>query len=107
LERINLVMPSKPPQKQYAKVGQQYSRGAVGNFYSSAAWIKLRNYKRLINPICEHCIKVNLITPFHTIDHIKPISEGGEPLDLNNLQTLCRQCHAIKTGKETAKRKNI
>jgi 5-methylcytosine-specific restriction protein A len=47
-----------------------------------------------------------LLTPFHTIDHIKPISEGGEPLDIDNLQTLCKECHAIKTGRETAKRKN-
>jgi 5-methylcytosine-specific restriction protein A len=45
-----------------------------------------------------------LLTPFHTIDHIKPISEGGEPLDIDNLQTLCKECHAIKTGRETAKR---
>ena len=100
-------MPSKPPQKQYAKVGKQYSQGAVGNFYSSSAWIKLRNYKRLLTPLCEQCEKVNILTPFHTIDHIKPISEGGEPLDFDNLQTLCKQCHAIKTGKETSKRKYI
>ena len=100
-------MPNKPPSKQYAKVGTQYSRGIVGNFYSSSAWIQLRNYKRLINPLCEHCIKLDILTPYHTIDHIKPISEGGEPLDANNLQTLCKQCHAIKTGKETSKRKHI
>jgi len=99
-------MPHKPSTKQ-AKTNKQYSNGSAANFYSSSAWLKLRNYKRSINPICEHCIKVNLITPFHTIDHIKPISEGGEALDLSNLQSLCKQCHAIKTGKETAKRKHM
>jgi 5-methylcytosine-specific restriction enzyme A len=94
----------KPPQKQY-KQYQKYSSTLIGGFYTSAAWIKLRNHKRLLNPLCEHCLILDILTPYHTIDHIKPISEGGEALDLNNLQTLCKQCHAIKTGKETSKRK--
>ena len=96
----------KPPAKQY-KHNKQYSSILIGSFYSSSAWIKLRNYKRLLNPLCEHCLILDIITPYHTIDHIKPISEGGEPLNLDNLQTLCKQCHAIKTGKETSKRKYL
>ena len=99
-------MPSKPNNKQTKQL-KQYSNGSVGSFYSSSAWIKLRNYKRLLNPLCEHCLRLDILTPYHTIDHIKPISEGGEPLDLDNLQTLCKQCHAIKTGRETSKRKQI
>jgi 5-methylcytosine-specific restriction protein A len=97
----------KPPTKQQSKTGAQYSKGLAGSFYSCSAWIKLRNYKRLLSPLCEHCEKLGLIIPYHTIDHIKPISEGGEPLNLDNLQTLCKQCHAIKTGKETSKRKQM
>jgi 5-methylcytosine-specific restriction protein A len=100
-------MAIKPPTKKQSKTGGQYSKGLAGSFYSCSAWIKLRNYKRLLNPLCEHCENLGLIIPYHTIDHIKPISEGGEPLDLDNLQTLCKQCHAIKTGKETSKRKHI
>lgn len=99
-------MPSKPSKPNNKQVSQ-YSSGSIGSFYSSAAWIKLRNYKRKLNPICEHCIKLNIIEPYHTIDHIKPIIDGGEPLNLDNLQTLCKQCHAIKTGKETAQRKRL
>ena len=99
-------MAIKPPTKQ-TKTNKQYSNGSAGNFYSSSAWLKLRNYKRLLNPICESCESLGLIIPYHTIDHIKPISEGGEALSLDNLQTLCKQCHAIKTGKETAKRKHM
>ena len=98
-------MPIKPVSKQVNKTGSQYSNGSVGSFYSSSAWLKLRNYKRLLNPICESCAKLDLIIPFNTIDHIIPISENGEALSLDNLQTLCKQCHAIKTGKETSKRK--
>ena len=100
-------MPIKPLSNKVNKTRSQYSNGSVGSFYSSSAWLKLRNYKRSINPICESCAKLDLIIPFNTIDHIKPISEGGEALSLDNLQTLCKQCHAIKTGKETSKRKHI
>ena len=99
-------MPNKPNKKE-TKQNKQYSNGSAGNFYSSSAWIKLRNLKRLLNPICESCERLGLIIPYHTIDHIKPISESGAALDLANLQTLCKQCHAIKTGKETSKRKQI
>jgi 5-methylcytosine-specific restriction protein A len=100
-------MPIKPVSNKVNKTGSQYSNGTAGNFYSCAAWLKLRNYKRLLNPICESCESLGLIIPYHTIDHIKPISEGGEALSLDNLQTLCKQCHAIKTGKETSKRKHM
>jgi 5-methylcytosine-specific restriction protein A len=100
-------MPIKPSTKQQSKTGAQYSNGSAGSFYSCSAWIKLRNYKRLLNPLCEHCLILDILTPYHAIDHIKPISEGGEALSLDNLQTLCKQCHAIKTGKETSKRKHM
>jgi 5-methylcytosine-specific restriction protein A len=100
-------MPIKPLSNKVNKTGSQYSNGSVGSFYSCSAWIKLRNYKRLLNPICESCESLGLIIPYHTIDHIKPISEGGEALSLDNLQTLCKQCHAIKTVKETSKRKHM
>ena len=31
------------------------------------------------------------------IDHIQAIYKGGDPLDINNMQTLCKKCHLIKT----------
>ena len=34
------------------------------------------------------------------IDHIKPIKMGGDPLDINNQQTLCYPCHKKKTKKD-------
>lgn len=30
------------------------------------------------------------------IDHIIPVSKGGDPVDPSNLQTLCRSCNAKK-----------
>jgi len=34
------------------------------------------------------------------IDHIVPLSEGGAPLDRENLQGLCREHHREKTRAE-------
>ena len=34
------------------------------------------------------------------VDHIEPLTKGGAPWDLDNLQTLCRDCHFRKTASE-------
>lgn len=50
------------------------------------------------HPICNVC-KIN---PSHQVDHIIPLAEGG--LDtIDNKQSICIQCHTIKT-KEEARR---
>ena len=36
-------------------------------------------------------------------DHRKPVINGGEKYALNNLQTLCRNCHLVKTQQENQK----
>ncbi|GAL18518.1 hypothetical protein JCM19235_1941 [Vibrio maritimus] len=38
------------------------------------------------------------------MDHIIPISAGGEFNDPENLQCICEACHKVKTAKE-ARRK--
>jgi len=99
-------MPTKP-KKAAKRQSNKYSRAIIGNFYTSAAWRALRRLKLSKNPLCQHCERLNIITAGYMADHITPISEDGEALDINNLQTLCKLCHAIKTGKETAKRKQL
>ena len=42
------------------------------------------------------------------VDHIKPISIGGDRLHQSNLQTLCNSCHNKKSAKESVEyRKGI
>ena len=36
----------------------------------------------------------------HDVDHIVPLSKGGAPFDLGNLQPLCRECHNNKINAE-------
>lgn len=37
-------------------------------------------------------------------DHIKAVEEGGGGCGLENIQTLCKSCHHIKTAKHTKRR---
>ena len=34
------------------------------------------------------------------VDHVLPLALGGQPYALDNLQTLCKGCHAAKTDGE-------
>lgn len=45
---------------------------------------------------CRKCGKAGRLE----CDHIQPLNEGGDPLDPGNLQSLCRDCHFRKTGRE-------
>lgn len=58
--------------------------------------LKRDNYK------CVKCGEKN--QPLE-VDHIKPISLGGEEFDMNNTQTLCSNCHKEKTKQDLKKLK--
>lgn len=75
-----------------------------GAFYRAAPWRKLRATKMQYNPLCEECTRNGRVVSATMVDHIKPISEGGAMLDMENLQSLCNRCHNIKSGREAHKR---
>ncbi|MED4046699.1 HNH endonuclease signature motif containing protein [Priestia aryabhattai] len=61
----------------------------------------MRNAKRSINPLCEHCLLEGKLTPVDVIDHVRELKDDwSKRLDLSNLQSLCNRCHAIKSAKE-------
>ena len=45
---------------------------------------------------CRQCGKAGLME----LDHVKPVSQGGQWWSEKNLQILCKNCHFLKTGKE-------
>ena len=51
------------------------------------------------NPLCVACEAKGLIARATEVDHIQPLHKGGtdEP---DNLQGLCRDCHADKTRRD-------
>lgn len=64
--------------------------------YNTGRWRAIRNMVRQSNPICAIC----KTQPTHTIDHIKPIRQGGDAWAIENLQGLCKACNASKTGSQ-------
>lgn len=70
-------------------------------FYSSAAWRKLRDWYRKEHPLCEACQERGLVKVAQLVDHIVEIKDGGAPLDPANLQSLCGTCHNRKHGNLT------
>ena len=70
-------------------------------FYNSVLWRTLRDVKLSINPLCEKCEAKRIIREANVVDHIKQISQGGEALDINNLQSLCVWHHNSKSASES------
>ena len=80
-------------------------------FYNSKAWKDTRrNYKQSVGGLCEVCLSNGIIRPAEIVHHKEPLTEKNiQNLDVslgwNNLQALCRECHAKAHGELYAKRK--
>lgn len=67
-------------------------------FYGSKEWQRVRYIILSKNPFCIECER-----PADVVDHITPITKGGDKLNLDNLQPMCHKCHAIKTQNDRSK----
>lgn len=71
-------------------------------FYSSKAWQDCRNeYAKRRHHLCEDCLKRGIYKPGTIVHHkieIDPVTiEKPEiALNFNNLELLCRDCHAAR-----------
>ena len=69
-------------------------------FYNSMAWQKTsRAYKQSVGGLCEKCMSRGLVTPAEIVHHKIPLDDKNVTdlsisLSWDNLQALCRQCHA-------------
>ena len=74
--------------------------GKQTGFYRSQAWKDTRrNYKQSVGGLCERCLERGVIASADIVHHIVPLTAdniGDINLSLNwdNLQALCRKCHA-------------
>ena len=73
-------------------------------FYQRKAWKDVRALVLGSEPLCRKCKARGRMEEACVVDHIKPIEDGGEPYDLQNLQPLCKPCHAEKTRNDEAGR---
>ena len=91
---IHLAMYVKEDNEYYNRYKRDQEAQA---FYDSPQWRATRRRKLQEQPCCEECLRHGIITPATIVDHITPIKQGGARLDMNNLQSLCRSCHSIKS----------
>ena len=76
-------------------------------FYDCLRWRNLRNRILSEKPLCKHCEDKGITEIATQVDHIIPISEGGNPTSMDNLQPLCATCHSRKTRNENTTEKAI
>ena len=95
-------MPSSP-KKHNKKVGYDDRKQAFQRGYDSD-WTRLSKKHKRANPICVRCKERGIISSVSITDHIIPVHIRPDMrLAWNNLQSLCRSCHAIKTNEDLKK----
>lgn len=86
---------------------------AKRQLYDSKAWKDTRKaYTQSVGGLCERCLAAGIVRPAEVVHHITPLTDDNVKdlavsLSWNNLQALCRECHAAvhedmyrkKTGK--------
>ena len=92
IKNISCICEPKPSHQGFKK--NNY------NLYNSSKWRKFAHKLRALNPLCKICMDEGRTNPCQMVDHIKPINSGGSIWDVNNLQCLCKKCHAIKSGND-------
>jgi len=70
-------------------------RGYGGRWRRWRRW-----YLQSVEYICRECMRHHRVTPATEVDHIVPMSKGGEQFDTDNCQALCHSCHSRKTARE-------
>ena len=80
----------------YKRIYKDYER-----LYASARWKKKTIVHLSEHPLCVDCLQEQgRAVEAREVDHIIPISKGGAELDDDNLQSLCKRHHGIKTYNE-------
>lgn len=84
-----------------ARMGVMYMAKAFAKkFYSSKAWQDCRNrYAAKRGHLCENCLRKGIYRPGEIVHHkieIDPVTIYNPEVSLNpdNLELLCRDCHA-------------
>lgn len=82
--------------------------GANRHIYDSARWKRISRKKKTMTPFCELCDPDGSKGIIAKIaDHIIEIKDNPQlAFSISNIQSLCFDCHAIKTAEEVRKRTN-
>jgi len=83
------------------RVPSERSRLSAASRGYDAAWRRVRLVAlQRDSYLCVACLKEGRVTQAEEVDHIIPMTSGGERLNLDNLQSLCSPCHKNKINTE-------
>ena len=100
----------KPPKKVYKREKTDSKKSNLNNkaVYNTTTWRLLRIEKLKKNPLCEVCFEKGIINMAREVHHKVPLSTGSTMqekqvlgFDMNNLKSLCEQCHKDQHLKTT------
>jgi 5-methylcytosine-specific restriction protein A len=84
----------KPPKEKYQREENS------SPYYNSNSWRLLRKFYYERHPLCQECLKRDIVRPAEEIHHKRPFLTGETEeerwrlfLDENNLMSLCSVCH--------------
>jgi len=67
--------------------------------YGTPQWRGLRAAKLSVQPLCEACLRREVVEEAKVVDHIIAIAKGGDPFPpLSGLMSMCEPCHNTKTN---------
>lgn len=76
-------------------------RRAFSAQYKGATWESIRTRQLSIEPLCAACKIDGRITEASHVDHVFPWQAiGGQAFTRNLFQSLCPECHGVKSGLE-------
>jgi 5-methylcytosine-specific restriction endonuclease McrA len=69
--------------------------------YKTAAWESIRQRQLSVYPLCAACLLRGQVTSASHVDHVFPWQAiGPHAFTLNLFQSLCPECHGVKSGAE-------
>ena len=106
-------MPHKPKTHKPLRSQVRTVKSKLDSARYGSEWQKIRLDVLARNPVCycglfryekDGSVRVHrsrdhdpeVIAPATLVDHIKPLSRGGDHA-LGNLQSMCNACHSLKT----------
>ena len=83
-----------------AKTKQWSKDSPILKNYNTTRWEKIRQNHFSKNPFCVICESNGQQVIANVLDHIIPVSKGGEFWTSSNHQGLCKSHHNAKSAKE-------
>lgn len=96
----------KPKIKQRQTEQRGRTEASRAGFYSTNAWIMIRDKRRRNNPLCQRCEQRGFLRPGKIVNHIKPVEDYPElALNYDNTEHLCDSCNDWQTKQDARERK--